>query len=136
MSRSGRCLLAVTSSSTGREYFKRFNDDFGHAVGDQVLTLVANTVEKSLRPTDLAARYGGEELVVILPETPLDGARIAASRVRASIGVSKLASVSRQVTSSIGVATLVEGVSADHLLKRADERLYLAKERGRNRVES
>jgi diguanylate cyclase (GGDEF)-like protein len=118
------------------DHFKRFNDDFGHAVGDQVLALVAQTVEKSLRPTDLAARYGGEELVVILPETPLEGARIAAERVRAAIGASKLPSVPRQITISIGAATLAEGQNAEELLKCADERLYLAKERGRNRVES
>jgi diguanylate cyclase (GGDEF)-like protein len=118
------------------DHFKRFNDDFGHAVGDQVLALVAQTVEKSLRPTDLAARYGGEELVVILPETPLEGARIAAERVRASIGNSKLAGVPRQITISIGAATLADGEGAEEVLKRADERLYLAKERGRNRVES
>ncbi len=118
------------------DHFKRFNDDYGHAVGDQVLALVAQTVEKSLRPTDLAARYGGEELVVILPETPLEGARIAAERVRAAIGASKLANVPRPITISIGAATLAEDQSAEDLLKRADELLYLAKERGRNRVES
>jgi diguanylate cyclase (GGDEF)-like protein len=89
-----------------------------------------------LRPTDLAARYGGEELLVILPETPLEGARIAAERVRASISLSKLPNIDRNITISIGAACLAEGEDGDGLLKRADERLYLAKERGRNRVES
>jgi diguanylate cyclase (GGDEF)-like protein len=118
------------------DHFKRFNDEHGHAVGDQVLALVAQTVEKSLRPTDLAARYGGEELLVILPETPLEGARIAAERVRASISSAKLPNIERNITISIGAACLVPGDSGELLLKRADERLYLAKERGRNRVES
>jgi diguanylate cyclase (GGDEF)-like protein len=118
------------------DHFKRFNDEHGHAVGDQVLALVAQTVEKCLRPTDLAARYGGEELLVILPETPLEGARIAAERVRASISLSKLPNIDRNITISIGAACLAEGEDGDGLLKRADERLYLAKERGRNRVES
>jgi diguanylate cyclase (GGDEF)-like protein len=118
------------------DYFKRFNDEHGHAVGDQVLALVAQTVEKCLRPTDLAARYGGEELLVILPETPLEGARIAAERVRASISSAKLPNLDRSITISIGAACLAAGEGAEVLLKRADERLYLAKERGRNRVES
>jgi diguanylate cyclase (GGDEF)-like protein len=118
------------------DYFKRFNDDHGHAVGDAVLALVAQTVEKCLRPTDLAARYGGEELVVVLPETPLAGARIAAERVRASISTLKLPDVDRSISVSIGVSSLGDGDRAESMLARADQCLYLAKERGRNRVES
>lgn len=117
------------------DHFKRFNDEHGHAVGDAVLTLVAQTTWKCLRPTDLAARYGGEEMVVILPETPLAGARVAAERVRVAICSSKLPNLERSITVSIGAACLEEGESAPALLRRADERLYLAKERGRNRVE-
>jgi diguanylate cyclase (GGDEF)-like protein len=118
------------------DHFKRFNDDFGHAVGDSVLSLVSQTVEKCLRPTDLAARYGGEELLVILPDTGLEGARVAAERVRSSICALRLADVDRHISVSIGVASLSEDDSAESMLSRADERLYLAKERGRNRVES
>lgn len=118
------------------DHFKRFNDDYGHAVGDAVLSLVGKTVEKCLRPTDLAARYGGEELIVILPETPFEGARIAAERVRAAICTLTLPDVERHISVSIGVASLKDGDSAEAMLARADERLYLAKERGRNRVES
>lgn len=117
------------------DHFKRFNDAHGHAIGDAVLTLVAQTAWKCLRPTDLAARYGGEELVVILPETPLEGARIAAERVRAAVHSSRLPNLECSISVSIGAATLLEGEQAAGLLKRADERLYLAKERGRNRVE-
>jgi diguanylate cyclase (GGDEF)-like protein len=118
------------------DHFKRFNDDYGHAVGDAVLSLVGQTVEKCLRPTDLAARYGGEELLVILPETGLEGARIAAERVRAAICALKLADVDRSISASLGVASLSVDDTAESMLARADERLYLAKERGRNRVES
>jgi diguanylate cyclase (GGDEF)-like protein len=118
------------------DHFKRFNDEHGHAVGDAVLALVGQTVEKCLRPTDLAARYGGEEMLVILPETPFEGARIAAERVRAWICSLKLPDVDRTISVSIGVATLSEGDTAESMLARADERLYLAKDRGRNRVES
>jgi diguanylate cyclase (GGDEF)-like protein len=118
------------------DHFKRFNDGHGHAVGDSVLALVAQTVEKCLRPTDLAARYGGEELLVVLPDTPAAGARIAAERVRAAIGGLHLPNVPSSISVSIGVGTLSEGDTAEALLARADERLYLAKERGRNRVET
>jgi diguanylate cyclase (GGDEF)-like protein len=118
------------------DYFKRFNDEHGHAVGDAVLALVAQTTWKCLRPTDLAARYGGEEMVVILPETPLEGARVAAERVRSAIHGSKLPNLDVNISVSIGAATLGVGEAGESLMKRADERLYLAKERGRNRVET
>ena len=118
------------------DHFKRFNDQHGHAVGDAVLALVAKTVEKCLRPTDLAARYGGEELLVILPDTPLVGAKIAAERVRTSISTLSLPEVDQTISVSVGVACLVEGDTAESMFDRADQRLYLAKERGRNRVES
>lgn len=118
------------------DHFKRFNDEHGHAVGDAVLALVAQTVEKCLRPTDLAARYGGEELLVVLPETAFEGARTAAERVRVSICTLALPELDRSISVSIGVASLSEGDSAESLVARADERLYLAKERGRNRVEA
>lgn len=117
------------------DHFKRFNDEHGHAIGDEVLALVAQTLWKTLRPTDLAARFGGEEMVVILPETPLEGARAAAERVRLAVLGAKLSNLERRITVSIGAATLHPGESAERLLKRADERLYRAKERGRNRVE-
>lgn len=118
------------------DHFKRFNDEHGHAVGDAVLSLVAQTVWKCLRPTDLAARYGGEELLVILPDTPLEGARIAAERLRASICASKLPDIERTISVSIGIADLLPDDSSLALIDRADQRLYLAKQRGRNRVES
>jgi diguanylate cyclase (GGDEF)-like protein len=118
------------------DYFKRFNDEHGHATGDAVLVLVAQTTLKCLRPTDLAVRYGGEEILVVLPETPLEGARIAAERVRAAIHSSKLAELQASISVSIGAAALADGEVGDALIQRADERLYLAKQRGRNRVES
>lgn len=118
------------------DHFKRFNDEHGHATGDAVLVLVAQTTFKCLRPSDLAVRYGGEEILVILPETPLEGARVAAERVRAAVHSSKLPGLSIGISVSIGAATLGEGEVGEALIKRADERLYLAKERGRNRVES
>jgi diguanylate cyclase (GGDEF)-like protein len=118
------------------DHFKGFNDRHGHATGDAVLVLVAQTTLKCLRPTDLAVRHGGEEMLVILPEPPLEGARVAAERVRAAVYSSKLPGLEANVSVSIGAAALGEGEAGGDLIKRADARLYLAKERGRNRVET
>jgi diguanylate cyclase (GGDEF)-like protein len=118
------------------DHFKRFNDELGHAAGDQVLAMVAQTISAQVRPTDLAARYGGEEMVVVLPETPLDGARIAAERLRSRIERARAKDIERPVTVSIGVATLGLHEDAQELLRRADEMLYRAKSLGRNRMES
>jgi diguanylate cyclase (GGDEF)-like protein len=118
------------------DHFKRFNDEFGHIVGDLVLSTVAQVVLQQVRPTDLAARYGGEELVVVLPETPLEGARVAAERLRLRIADTRAEGVSRSITVSIGAAQLAPGEDAISLINRADQKLYLAKSRGRDRVES
>jgi diguanylate cyclase (GGDEF)-like protein len=117
------------------DYFKRINDDFGHATGDRVLAMVAATVLEQLRPTDLAVRFGGEEFFVVLPETPLDGAVIAAERLRARIASVRVQGVERVTTVSIGVAQLGLTEDGAALCERADQRLYLAKSRGRDRVE-
>lgn len=122
------------------DHFKSFNDRFGHAAGDAVLRAVAGAVIGGLRPTDVAARYGGEELVVVLPETPLSGALVAAERVRQL--VSRLTVTAPDgaalpaVTISIGAASLDETGDAAALFQRADAALYRAKSAGRNRVEA
>jgi diguanylate cyclase (GGDEF)-like protein len=121
------------------DHFKRFNDTYGHATGDVVLQMVATVLLRSLRPTDLVARYGGEEVVVLLPDTPIDGARAAAERVRSAIAATPVSvadgRVLPAVTVSIGVAGLAEGMDAGMLLSQADAQLYRAKDGGRNRVE-
>ena len=124
------CLLAVDI-----DHFKRFNDDFGHATGDVVLATVARTVLEQLRPSDLAARYGGEEFFVVLPDTPLEGALIAAERLRSRIAATRPHGVERTTTVSIGVAELLPSEDASALQIRADKKLYLAKSSGRDRVE-
>ena len=122
------------------DHFKRINDVFGHAAGDHVLRMLADTLHAALRPGDFVARYGGEEFVVILPGTPLSGASAAAERVRARIAGETFAfddaPALPPVHVSIGIADLRAEDTAVTLLGRADANLYRAKQNGRNRVES
>ena len=121
------------------DYFKSINDSFGHDAGDDVLREFATRVRKSIRGIDLACRYGGEEFVVVMPETDLHVASLVAERLRRSIAGEPFA-VSKgarriEVTISIGLTTLEHnGESVADVLKRADNALYRAKHEGRNRV--
>lgn len=121
------------------DHFKRFNDDFGHQIGDVVLKLVARALTESIKGRDMAARYGGEEFAILLPQTDLQGARIVAQQVRTAISSKPIVMKSTgsklgTITLSFGVARLHGGETPENLVKRADEALYLAKANGRNRV--
>jgi len=119
--------------------FKKINDTYGHPRGDAVLKETAQIMLDVMRKVDLVARYGGEEFVVIMPHTDLDGAVKAAERVRTAVEGKHFEGLpgAGEITVSIGVTSLVEGVKTDvdDLIKMADEALYRAKENGRNRVE-
>jgi diguanylate cyclase (GGDEF)-like protein len=114
------------------DHFKRFNDDFGHAAGDEVLRRVAQSIQSSARKNDIVARYGGEEFAVILPQTDVQHAHAMAERLRAAVKDTRPAA--HAVTVSAGVATQAERASAEALIAAADGALYHAKERGRDRV--
>lgn len=130
------------------DFFKHYNDSRGHQAGDDCLRAVAKALVSSrLRPDDNVSRYGGEEFLVILPHTDIDGAAIVADRLRESIHALKLphsASPTGFLTISIGVATLLVGsavpedrplhIIASTLIQKADTALYSAKNQGRNRV--
>jgi diguanylate cyclase (GGDEF)-like protein len=122
------------------DYFKSYNDHHGHRAGDDCLAAVGKAVSQSLqRPADFAARYGGDEFVVLLPDTDTSGALDVARRVRTAVGSLHLAhgaSPFGRVTLSIGVAQVVPGPShtSEELLERADRALYAAKQAGRNGV--
>ncbi|MCF5717021.1 GGDEF domain-containing protein [Aeromonas veronii] len=119
------------------DYFKRFNDHYGHQVGDMCLKEVAQALNRAVRtPSDLVARYGGEEFVLLLPNTDRQAAASVAQRLQdglASLQLEHLASdVAPWVTVSQGIACNVSGEEASQLLERADQALYRAKESGRN----
>lgn len=120
------------------DHFKQVNDTHGHAVGDQVLQIVAERCQKTVREIDILGRYGGEEFIVLLLETDLNGACIVAERLRTAI-TSKPMRVGEglelNVTASLGVAQRDENTtSLEILIARADQALYVAKHKGRNRV--
>lgn len=116
------------------DHFKSVNDTYGHVVGDQVLIHVSRTVRDAVRATDTAARWGGEEFLVLCPETPLAEAGGYAERIRQRFDGIPLEQGLPGVTVSFGVAMSRQDDSVDSLVHRADAALYLAKERGRNRV--
>ena len=121
------------------DFFKAFNDQYGHLVGDECLKSVAQVIERSLtRPSDSASRYGGEEFAVILPETNIDGAVHVAENIRQAVeqmGV-QVDNATLHVTASIGAAALIPQSHQEQqaLIAIADESLYMAKSAGRNRT--
>ena len=121
------------------DFFKSFNDVFGHDAGDLLLTEVGSLLGSKLRSTDIACRFGGEEFVIIMPDTGLEGAARVAERIRNNVAGSPFRVSDGKdlltVTISVGVAaTLGEGDTPQALLKRADEAVYEAKAQGRNKV--
>jgi len=118
------------------DYFKDLNDEFGHECGDDVLVHIADLLEANMREGDLVARWGGEEFVIVLPNTSIDEAVDITHRLRESVAHSHPACMrtARSITVSIGVASAVEGEMPDSVLGRADAALYQAKLGGRNTV--
>ena len=124
------------------DFFKKFNDTYGHAIGDTVLRTTANVIKEQLREYDIPSRYGGEEFCILLPQTNIDEAKIVAERLRASVENKKIEIQTNKneqikhisVTISVGLAQLDIKDMADDLYMKADRALYEAKEQGRNRV--
>jgi diguanylate cyclase (GGDEF)-like protein len=133
--RLGGRLSVVLADLDG---FKLVNDRFGHHAGDEVLIAFADLLRAHGRDVDVAARLGGEEFAILLPETGLDGASTVADRLCRSLAELQIplgAGEKVTVTASFGVAELGESQSVDGLLRAADSALYRAKEHGKNRVE-
>ncbi|MDZ7825528.1 MAG: diguanylate cyclase [Gammaproteobacteria bacterium] len=119
------------------DFFKRFNDDHGHACGDQVLCEVARVLETQTREVDRVGRWGGEEFLILLPETDVEGLARVAEKLRAAIAARVVECEGRQlgVTATFGAALLRDGETFEACLERADQALYFGKDNGRNRVE-
>ncbi len=115
------------------DHFKGVNDTYGHATGDSVLISLCSIVNRNIRTTDRFGRYGGEEFLLVLPETSLDGAETVGEKLRTSIEAYDFPGVPH-ITASFGIAVLLEDETLAELVHRADEALYKAKEAGRNQL--
>ena len=121
------------------DHFKKFNDTYGHLVGDQVLRLVARTMVENLKGRDIIARYGGEEFVILLPQTRLEDAKTVGDHLRSCLSTKRIRKRNSQetlgtVTVSIGATSYCIGEELDEFIGRADAALYKAKNAGRNQV--
>lgn len=138
VARARRFRSPLSALMIDLDHFKRINDEHGHAVGDQVLANLGRLLRENVRVIDLPGRYGGEELCVLLPSTPMAGACKLAETLRAKIAaqVHMVGAQQLQVTASLGVGAFdhMEVADAESLLQQADAALYRAKHAGRNRV--
>ncbi|MCI0372128.1 MAG: GGDEF domain-containing protein, partial [candidate division NC10 bacterium] len=118
------------------DYFKAYNDRYGHLAGDEALRQIARVLKTKSRDVDMVARYGGEEFTIILPETELPQAAVQAERLRVAVEGHRFSPAAEgHLTVSVGAATLIEGMDRpEQLVHRADQGLYEAKASGRNRV--
>jgi len=116
------------------DHFKRVNDVYGHGAGDKVLAHLGALLKSTTRPTDIVARFGGEEFFVLMPHTSLAQAALKAEQLRAALAAQIIEPLTEPVTSSFGVAELSPEEEGQSLLGRVDAALYQAKETGRNRV--
>jgi diguanylate cyclase (GGDEF)-like protein len=125
----------ITLASMDLDNFKQINDNLGHAEGDSALKMVANTLSKMVRSSDLLVRMGGDEFLLVLPDTTLESAQILTSRICAAVGQLDINSGNgHKLGISIGLAEWNSEMSQDEWMQRADETLYQAKSNGRNQV--
>ena len=137
-SRTARYKFATSCLIIDVDYFKRVNDEYGHRTGDLVLKELATIIKDCLRKVDTVARWGGEEFVVLLPETNKENAVRAASRFLSTIASHAFSGITRQITVSIGIASVPDPSidTAEQFIDKADFALYEAKSKGRNRIET
>jgi diguanylate cyclase (GGDEF)-like protein len=132
--RGGRPLSALLMDL---DHFKNINDTYGHAPGDDVLAAVGDALRSTVRESDFPGRYGGEEFLILLPDTDLKFALAVAEKIRLAIATIRVSTVGQLMTASVGVATLPDhGHDTQTLLRAADRALYTAKANGRNLVET
>lgn len=137
MNRSNRGNFKLTAFMIDIDHFKQVNDTYGHLAGDRILIAVAQSLVRSLRPSDMPVRFGGEEFSVFLPGTTEENAKVIAERIRRNVENMSITLHDEsiiQVTVSIGFAERIENDTVASLIDRADKALYHAKENGRNRI--
>jgi diguanylate cyclase (GGDEF)-like protein len=133
---AGRTVSPLSAILLDLDHFKQINDRFGHGAGDDVLAAVSAVIASTIRASDFAGRAGGEEFLLLLPDTDQEGAMEMAEKVRAAVAEVEVPRVEREITASLGVATYPRDArEGDTLLRQADRALYAAKAAGRNRVE-
>jgi diguanylate cyclase len=140
------CLAEAAKQANGPsllladiDHFKQINDNYGHLFGDKVIRAIAQILKDNVKGKDVAARYGGEEFVILLPDTPLDGARAVAEKIRSTIAACRILRGGGHepvdtISISVGIAHYRGGESPTDFLGRADSALYTSKIHGRNRV--
>ncbi len=116
------------------DFFKQVNDNYGHAAGDQVICAFADILKENKRDSDFVARIGGEEFVILLPQTKTEEAYIVTERIRELFCEKKYKNINCEISASFGISCLTITDSPERLLKRADHGLYQAKETGKNKV--
>jgi diguanylate cyclase (GGDEF)-like protein len=135
VAQSARSNLPLSAVLCDLDHFKQINDVYGHEKGDQALAAASAALRSTLRESDLAGRYGGEEFLILLPDTPLDGAVVLAEKLRDEVALVSVPGVDRAITASFGVASFPDDTpDGDMLVRMADRALYAAKALGRNCV--
>ena len=118
------------------DHFKDVNDNYGHECGDIAITSAANCIKNTVRGSDIVFRYGGEEFVILLSDTNINGAKVMAERIRKNVENHTMAYGMEiiKLTASLGVSTLRVNDDCESIIKRADNAMYRAKEKGRNQI--
>jgi diguanylate cyclase (GGDEF)-like protein len=134
---TSRTLSPLSAIMFDLDHFKQINDSYGHGHGDDVLAAVGAVLSETIRASDFVGRNGGEEFIVLLPDTDAAAALIVAEKIRATIAEISVPGVDRAITASLGIATIPQhAADGDQLVRAADRALYLAKTNGRDRVET
>jgi len=135
VAQSLRTLKPLAAVLFDLDHFKQVNDVYGHGKGDEVLAAMADAARSGIREADFVGRYGGEEFLILLPDTPLEGAEVLGEKLREEVSRISVGGVDRPITASFGIAVFPEdGPDAETLVRMADRALYAAKAKGRNCV--
>ena len=137
VAQASRTVAPLAALALDLDHFKQINDSYGHPIGDAVLAAVGSTLTATVRDGDFVGRAGGEEFLILLPNTNTDGGQRVAETIRAAVAAIAIPGVERPITASLGIAILPDHAGdATSLLRHADQALYTAKKNGRNRIET